>query len=188
MHGRNFKEAIEDIAVANGLRRYIHEKGKAPEYVDEFDEKADETKLAAWLTWEAGDSSMKIIIKLNVKSTPAQMLAGCKSVRKSVSGNVYFFAGGVVSCSLKRQQTVAQSTTEAEYYALAKAVSEALWLKQIMGQMMYLGADIKSVRLYGDNQGLLSLAENPEFHQRTKHIDVKHHFIRQHVAKRAVDL
>jgi hypothetical protein len=109
-------------------------------------------------------------------------------MRKSVLGNVYFFAGGVVSCSLKRQQTVAQSTTEAEYYTLAKAVSKALWLKQIMGQMMYLGADIKSVHLYGDNQGSLSLAENPEFHQRTKHIDVKHHFIREQVAKGMVDL
>ena len=66
-------------------------------------------------------------------------------------GNVYFLAGGVVSCSLKRQQIVAQSTTEAEYYALAKAVSKALWLKQIVGQMMYSSADIKSVRLYSDN-------------------------------------
>ena len=77
--------------------------------------------------------------------------AGNKSMRKSVSGNVYFFAGGVVSYSSKRQQTVAQSTTEVEYYALAKAVSEVLWLKQVIGQMIYLGADIKLVRLYGDN-------------------------------------
>jgi hypothetical protein len=69
-----------------------------------------------------------------------------------------------VSSFFKRQQTVAQSITKAEYYALAKAVSEALWLRQIMGQMMYSGSDIKSVKLYGDNQGLLSLAENPEFH------------------------
>ena len=44
-----WKEAIEDIAITNGLRRYIHKKGKAPEYMDEFDEKANETKLAAWL-------------------------------------------------------------------------------------------------------------------------------------------
>jgi hypothetical protein len=66
--------------------------------------------------------------------------------------------------SSKRQQTVAQSTTEAEYYALAKAVSKALWLRQIIGQMMYLGSDIKLVKLYKDNQGSLSLAENPEFY------------------------
>ena len=85
-------------------------------------------------------------------------------MQKSVLGNVYFFTSGVVLCLLKRQQTVAQSTTEAEYYALAKAVSEVFWLKQIIGQMMYLGVDIKLVRLYSNNQGLLSLAENPEFY------------------------
>ena len=48
--------------------------------MDEFDEKADKIKLAAWQIWEAGDLSIKIIIKLNVKSTPAQMLAGYKLV------------------------------------------------------------------------------------------------------------
>ena len=64
-----WKEAIEDITVVNGLRCYIHEKGKAFKYVDEFNEKADETKLAAWQICETGDLSMKIIIKLNVKST-----------------------------------------------------------------------------------------------------------------------
>jgi hypothetical protein len=47
-------------------------------------------------------------------------------MRKSVSGNMYFFINGVVLCLLKRQQTVVQSTTQAEYYALAKAVSKAL--------------------------------------------------------------
>jgi hypothetical protein len=44
-----WKEAIEDLAIANGLRRYIHKKGRVPEYADEFDEKVDEAKLAAWL-------------------------------------------------------------------------------------------------------------------------------------------
>ena len=54
-------------------------------------------------------------------------------MRKSVSENVYFFTSKVVSYSSKRQQTIAQSTTKAEYYTLAKAVSKVLWLKQIMG-------------------------------------------------------
>ena len=72
-------------------------------------------------------------------------------MQKSVSGNIYFFTSGVVLYSLKRQQTVVQSTTKAEYYALAKAVSKVLWLKQIMGQMMYLNIDIKLVCLYSNN-------------------------------------
>ena len=54
-------------------------------------------------------------------------------MRKSISRNIYFFTSKVILYLLKRQQTVAQSTTEVEYYVLAKAISEALWLKQIMG-------------------------------------------------------
>ena len=72
-------------------------------------------------------------------------------MRKSISGNIYFFTSGVVLCLLKRQQIVAQSITKAEYYALAKAISKVLWLKQIISQIIYLGTDIKSVHLYSDN-------------------------------------
>ena len=72
-------------------------------------------------------------------------------MRKLVLGNIYFFTSRVVLCLSKRQQTVAQSITKAEYYILAKAVSKALWLKQIIGQIMYLSIDIKSVYLYSDN-------------------------------------
>ena len=76
---------------------------------------------------------------------------GNKLMQKSVSGNVYFFTGGVILYSSKRQQTVAQSTTKVKYYALAKAISKALQLKQIIGQIIYLSIDIKSVYLYSDN-------------------------------------
>jgi hypothetical protein len=73
---------MEDLAVVNGLRRFIYKKGKAPEYMDKFDKKADEIKLVVWQAWETGDLSMKIIIKLNVKSTPVQILAGYKLAYK----------------------------------------------------------------------------------------------------------
>jgi hypothetical protein len=93
-----------------------------------------------------------------------------------------------VSSSSKRQQTVAQFITKAKYYALTKAVSKALWLRQIIGQIMYLGSDIKSVKLYGDNQGSLNLAKTLEFYQQTKHINVKHYFIQEHVTTKVIDL
>ena len=76
------KEAIKDIAVINSLRQYIYKKGKAPKYIDEFNEKADKIKLAVQQTQEAKDLSIKIIIKLNIKSTPVQILAGYKLVYK----------------------------------------------------------------------------------------------------------
>ena len=56
-----------------------------------------------------------------------------KLIQKSVSGNIYFFTSGVILYLLKRQQTVVQSTTKVKYYALAKAISKVLWLKQIIG-------------------------------------------------------
>ena len=77
-----WKELIQNMAVANDLRQFIHEKGRVPKYINEFDEKADTARLAVWKAWEAGDSSMMIIIKLNIKSTPMQMLAGCKTARQ----------------------------------------------------------------------------------------------------------
>ena len=86
------------------------------------------------------------------------------ATRRSVSGMVFFFAGGVVCASSKRQPTVSLSTTEAEYYAYTQCIREALWLRQILQQMSYSGSDAKSVRIYGDNQGSLALGENPELH------------------------
>ena len=76
------KEAIEDIAIANGLKQYIYKKGKAPKYMDKFNKKANKIKLAVWQIWEAKDLNIKIIIKLNIKSTPVQMLAEYKLVYK----------------------------------------------------------------------------------------------------------
>ena len=76
---------------------------------------------------------------------------GDKLIQKLVSGNIYFFTSRVVLYLLKRQQTVVQSTIKAEYYILAKAVSKVLQLKQIMGQIIYLGINIKLIRLYSNN-------------------------------------
>ena len=75
-----WKEAIKDIAVVNGLKQYIYEKGKAPKYMDEFNKKTNEIKLAVQQIQEARDLNIKIIIKLNIKSIPVQMLVGYKLV------------------------------------------------------------------------------------------------------------
>ena len=79
----------------------------------------------------------------------------------------------------KRQTVVALSTTESEYYGVAKAGMEAAWLRQFFKELLYKGQDAQKVLLYGDNQSALALAENPELHQRTKHINVKYYYIQQ---------
>ena len=72
------KEVIKDIAVVNGLRYYIYKKEKAPKYIDKFNKKANKIKLVVQLIQKAGDLSIKIIFKFNVKSTLMQILARYK--------------------------------------------------------------------------------------------------------------
>lgn len=113
---------------------------------------------------------------------------GCRDNRVSTGGSAFFLAGGIISASTKRQSSVSLSSTEAEYYALGACIQELLWIQQIMGQMQYKGNDIIKTRVYSDNQSSIALSENPELHQRTKHIDIKYHFIRSHIANGSVDL
>ena len=101
--------------------------------------------------------------------------AGDVQGRKSTTGWCYLLSGACVSWSSKLQATVAMSTTEAEYVAMSEAVKEGVWMGGILKEMTGLAHHIQ---LYVDNQGALRLAQNPVFHSRTKHIDVRHHFLR----------
>ena len=107
---------------------------------------------------------------------------------RSHSGWVFILNGGVVSASSKRQTTIALSSTEAELYAMCKAAQEAAWIRQIMRGLAYESQDGSQIRLYGDNQGALALVENPELHQRTKHIAVKWFYIRQQAERQEIDV
>ena len=108
--------------------------------------------------------------------------AGCRSV----TGYAFMLAGGVISWQSARQKTVALSTVEAEYMATAAAVKEAIWWRSFFGG---LGHDTsRSTLLHSDSQGSIALAHNPDHHARTKHIDIRYHFIRQHVADKTIAL
>ena len=80
---------------------------------------------------------------------------------------------------------VALSTTETEYIAVTEAIKEALWLKGIISEL--LGIDVK-VRLMCDSQSAIHLAKNPSHHERTKHIDVRYHFIREILEEEEINL
>ena len=71
---------------------------------------------------------------------------------------------------------------------MAYVAIDAIWLRALLKELGYTGKDSKQVLLYGDNQGSLALAENPELYQRIKHIAVKYHFIRQQVRRKKIDL
>lgn len=108
--------------------------------------------------------------------------------RKSFSGYVVILAGGVVSWKCQKQQTVALSTQEAEYVALSNAAKEAIWFGYFLtelGQGKYLG---RHTIIHADNQSAIFLAENDEVSDRSKHIDLKHHFIKDAVKKGVIEL
>lgn len=100
--------------------------------------------------------------------------------RKSTTGYVFMLSSGPISWSSKKQPTIALSTTEAEYMALTNAVQESLWLNGLKNELHWTQ---DSVVIYDDNKGAIDLCRNAKYQARTKHIDVKHHFIRDHVQK-----
>jgi len=102
---------------------------------------------------------------------------GANENRRSIGGYIVILAGGAISWSCKKQGTVALSTTEAEYMALVQAAKENIWLQRLLKE---LGREAENAKtIYEDNQGAIALANNPEYHARTKHIDIQYHFVRE---------
>lgn len=105
--------------------------------------------------------------------------------RRSLTGYVFTLSGSVISWKATLQSVVALSTTEAEYMAITEAVKEAIWLQGLVSD---LGLDQKKTLVFCDSQSAIHLTKNQMFHERTKHIDVRHHFIRDIVSKGVVDV
>ncbi|KAK2978735.1 hypothetical protein RJ640_012190 [Escallonia rubra] len=106
--------------------------------------------------------------------------AGCKTERKSTSGGCQFLGHSLVSWSSKKQNSVALSTTEAEYMAVGACCAQILWMKQTL---LDFGLKYDHIPILCDNTSAIDLTKNPIQHSRTKHIEIKHHFIRDHVQK-----
>ena len=108
--------------------------------------------------------------------------------RRSVTGFCFTLnkTGGAISWKSKRQPIVSLSSTEAEYIALAAATQEALYLKRLMKDMVPDHDQDVPVTIFEDNQGAIALAKNPVHHNRTKHIDVRFHFIREQIVSNCI--
>ncbi len=103
---------------------------------------------------------------------------GCVNTRKSTTGYVFVRNGGAISWQSKLQDVVALSSVEAEYIAASEATKEAVWLRRMMDDFGY---GMRRVQMHGDNQGTLSLIKNNQISRRTKHIDIRYHFVRSRV-------
>ena len=111
--------------------------------------------------------------------------AGCKLDQKSTSGTCQIFAGCLISWSLRKQGTVVLSTAEAEYVAVGSCCSQVLWIKH---QLHDYGSTLESIPIHCDNTSATSLSKNLVHHSRTKHIEVRHHFIRDHIKSHEIEL
>ena len=104
--------------------------------------------------------------------------AGDLDDHHSMTGNLFLMAGGPVNWLSKKQAVVALSTSEAEYIALSSATQEAMWLRKLLISDLQVTSQEPTV-LMEDNQGAISIARNPVAHSRTKHIDIRYHYIRE---------
>lgn len=112
---------------------------------------------------------------------------GDSTDRKSTTGYLFkMFQNCSITWSTKRQASVAASSTEAEYMAFYEAVREALWLKSLANSINLSIVD--PIVIYEDNNGCISIANNPTQHKRSKHIDIKYHFSREQVERKVIQL
>ncbi|KAG6485141.1 hypothetical protein ZIOFF_053670 [Zingiber officinale] len=119
-------------------------------------------------------------------STPKSDLGGSLDDMKSTSGYCFSFGSATFSWLSKKQQSVAQSSAEAEYISASVATSQAIWLRRILGDLGH--HQIEGTVLYCDNKSAIAMAKNLVHHSRTRHIALKHHFIRQAIEDKEIQL
>jgi hypothetical protein len=111
--------------------------------------------------------------------------ARCKIDRKSTSWTCQFLGRSLVSWASKKQNSVALSTTEAEYIAASHCCAQLLWMSQTLRDCGY---QLSKVPLLCDNDSAIRMADNPVEHSRTKHIDIRYHFLRDHQQKGDIEI
>nr|GFB35223.1 retrovirus-related Pol polyprotein from transposon TNT 1-94 [Tanacetum cinerariifolium] len=104
---------------------------------------------------------------------------------RSITGYAFLVQGCVVSWKATLKHVVALSTTKAEYMALTEAVKEAIWLRGLLEELC---VELNRVTVNCDNQGVIHLSQNHVFHERTKHINVRYHFIREVLEAKTVEV
>ncbi|GJR39654.1 retrovirus-related pol polyprotein from transposon TNT 1-94 [Tanacetum coccineum] len=111
--------------------------------------------------------------------------AGCQDTRRSTSGSMQFLGDRLVSWSSKRQKSVAISSTEAEYIAMSGCCAQILWMRS---QLTDYGLGFNKIPMYCDNKSAIALSCNNVQHSRSKHIDIRFHFIKEHVENGVIEL
>lgn len=104
--------------------------------------------------------------------------------RRSTTGYVFTMQGAAISWNSKKQQTVAISSTEAEYMAMSSATQEAIWLRMLYGELF--PANQHTIVINCDNKSAIHLSDKTIYHNRTRHIGIRHHFLRDYVDEKSI--
>ncbi|KHN05649.1 Copia protein, partial [Glycine soja] len=112
--------------------------------------------------------------------------AGCPDTRKSTTGWCMFLGNAPISWKCKKQDSVSKSSTEVEYRAMSAACSKIIWLRGLLTELGFSQA--QPTPLHADNTSAIQIAANPVYHERTKHIEVDCHFIRDAYDRRVISL
>lgn len=145
--------SLNHVHAANHLLRYL--KGTR-NYALKFDANSTERAALGYVDASWGD---------------------CLDTRRSTTGYLFKAWGGAIAWKSKRQTTTALSTAEAEYMGLSDAAKESKWLRQLLGE---LGIEPeRPFPIYSDNEAAVNLSKNPVQHERSKHIDIRYHFVRE---------
>ena len=111
---------------------------------------------------------------------------GSPSERNSTSGGIFSIGSTAISWYNRKQRLVALNLAEAEYMSTSQAAYEASWMRKIL--VCLFGQQMDLIVIYCANQSCIKLSENPFFHDRSKHIQIRYHFIRDHVHRGIVKL
>ncbi|KAJ9544546.1 hypothetical protein OSB04_024253 [Centaurea solstitialis] len=110
---------------------------------------------------------------------------GCNMDRKSTSGHLQFLGNKLVSWASKKQQCVSTSTVESEYVAAASCCLQVLWMQS---QLRDYGFEFKKIPIYCDSKSAIAISANPVQHSKTKHIDIRYHFLKDNVEKENIEM
>ncbi|GKC41055.1 hypothetical protein Tco_1053439 [Tanacetum coccineum] len=129
--------------------------------------------------WYSKDSGFELIAYSDAD------LAGCNDDCKSTSGGIQFLGDKLVSWSSKKQDCTSMSNAEAEYVSLYACCSQVIWMRT---QLLDYGFQYNKIQMYCDSQSAIVISCNPVQHSRTKHINIRYHFIKEHVEKDTIEL
>ncbi|KAI3697734.1 hypothetical protein L6452_30831 [Arctium lappa] len=111
--------------------------------------------------------------------------SGCKLDRKSTTGGCQLLGGKLVSWTSKKQNSVSTSTAEAEYVAAGSCCAQVLGMRN---QLLYYDLQLSKIPIYCDSTSAIAIANNPVLHSKTKHIEIRYHFIRDHVMNGDIEI